>query len=504
MAEPTSDEVPLDRLLVAALRPVLGDVDVAELRRLTGGASRETWSFDATSSDGTVHALILRRDPPGRPGPAGSMGREARCIVAAGEAGLPVPRVLVHSDDVSVLGAAGIVMARVEGEAIARKILRDERFTRARRGLVASCGAALAGVHRLDPSVLGDGSPSAFGGEDDSAEDDSAEDDSADGGAAAGGAAVDVDAVDVMVEAPDPLEEMRGALDSLGRTTPVFEYALRWLEAHRPAPTAAPSLVHGDFRLGNLMVDDDGLVAVLDWELAHLGDPAEDLGWLCVRAWRFGQAAPVAGLGERQELLDAYHDAGGVHIDPEVLRWWEIYGNLRWGVICMVQTAVFLGGRIPSVELAAVGRRVAETEWDLLLLIAPDATTRALDASERGAAGGAEVDATALAEGDLHGRPTAAELLSAVSTFLRDDVMSSGQGRVAFHARVAANVVDLVAREIEQGDTQRRRRADALAVLQLEDETALAAAIRDGGLDPLELLVDGVLDRLRVANPRYL
>ncbi len=259
MAEPTSDEVPLDRLLVAALRPVLGDVDVAELRRLTGGASRETWSFDATSSDGTVHALILRRDPPGRPGPAGSMGREARCIVAAGEAGLPVPRVLVHSDDVSVLGAAGIVMARVEGEAIARKILRDERFTRARRGLVASCGAALAGVHRLDPSVLGDGSPSAFGGEDDERR----------GrqrrgrqrrrrrgcrwrGGGRGRGRRDG-------RGAGPARGDAGALDSLGRTTPVFEYVLRWLEAHRPAPTAAPSLVHGDFRLGNLMVDDDGL-----------------------------------------------------------------------------------------------------------------------------------------------------------------------------------------------------------------------------------------------------
>ncbi len=478
MAEPTSDEVPLDRLLVAALRPVLGDVSVADLRRLTGGASRETWSFDATSADGTLHALILRRDPPGRPGPPGSMGREARCIVAAGEAGLPVPQVLVHSDDVAVLGAAGIVMARVEGEAIARKLLRDDRFARARRGLVASCGAALAGVHRLDPGVLDDGSSGAFGGD------------------AAGATA---DATDV----PDPLEEMRGVLDSLGRTTPVFEYALRWLAANRPAPTAAPSLVHGDFRLGNLMVDEDGLVAVLDWELAHLGDPAEDLGWLCVRAWRFGQEAPVAGLGERDELLEAYHADGGAPITPDVLRWWEVYGTLRWGVICMVQTAVFLGGRIPSVELAAVGRRVAETEWDLLLLIAPDATARALDAAGQ-AVDEPEPDTTALAEGDLHGRPTAAELLSAVSTFLRDDVMTSAQGRVAFHARVAANVVDMVGREIELGDAQRTRRGDALSLLQVDDETALAAAIRDGGIDPLELLVDGVLDRLRVANPRYL
>ncbi len=303
---------------------------------------------------------------------------------------------------------------------------------------------------------------------------------------------------------PDPLEEMRGALDSLDRTTPVFEYALRWLAAHRPAPTSEPSLVHGDFRLGNLMVDDDGLVAVLDWELVHLGDPAEDLGWLCVRAWRFGQDAPVAGLGEREELLEAYHRAGGARITPEVLRWWEVYGTLRWGVICMVQTAVFLSGRIPSVELAAVGRRVAETEWDLLLLIAPDATAGGLDAAERRAADTQPVDDAVTAEADLHGRPTASELLSAVGTFLRDDVMTSAQGRVSFHARVAANVVDIVARELEHGEAQRERRARSLSSLHLHDETELASAIRAGELDPVELLVDGVLDRLSVANPRYL
>ena len=221
MAEPTPEMAPLEELLAAALRPVLGEVGITGLRRLTGGASRETWSFDATTTEGHTHPLILRRDPPGRPGPVGSMGRESRCIVAAGEAGLPVPKVLVHSDDVSVLGAAGIVMARVEGEAIARKLLRDDRFEHARTVLVEQCGRALASVHRLDPSVLGAGTPSAFGG--------------------------DTDDTEAPATAPDPLEELRGALDALGRTTPVFEYALRWLEANRPAPTAArpPPAAHG-------------------------------------------------------------------------------------------------------------------------------------------------------------------------------------------------------------------------------------------------------------------
>ncbi len=480
MVEPTSHAVPLDELLAAALEPSLGTIRVEGLRRLTGGASRETWSFDAVLDDGSTRPLILRRDPPGRPGPPGSMGREARCIAAASDAGLPVPEVLVHHDDVALLGAAGIVMARVEGETIARKLLRDDRYAHARDGLVAACGAALAGIHTLDPSLVGDDPPSSFGATDQEA-----------------------------VEAPDPLAEMRAALDSLGRSTPVFEYALRWLANHRPPPSSAPSLVHGDFRLGNLMVDDDGLVAVLDWELVHRGDPAEDLGWFCVRAWRFGAPAPVAGMGERDELLAAYRAAGGPDITPEVLRWWEVYGTLRWGVICMVQTAVFLGGKIPSVELAAIGRRVCETEWDLLLLIAPEAVDAALAAhAER-----PEVDtdvALAAAEGDLHGRPTAVDLLGAVSSFLRDEVVAAGQGGTSFHARIAANVVDQVARELASGESQRARRSLALAAWDLSDETALAAAVRDGSVgsvisgDLLDLLAEGVLDRLLVANPRYL
>lgn len=481
MTDAVPSEQPLEDLLRAALSDELGPVEVSGVRRLTGGASRETWSFDATGDDGIVHRLILRRDPPGRPGPRGSMGREARCIIAAASLGIAVPRVCVHSDDVSVLGAAGVVMERIEGETIARKLLRDERYSAARERLVAECGAALAGIHSIDPAVLGEGSAGSFG------------------------------AADAAPVGTDPLEEMRAALASLGRSTPTFEYALRWLEQHRPAPTADPSLVHGHFRLGNLMVDDTGLVAVLDWELVHAGDPAEDLGWLCVRAWRFGGDGPVAGLGEREELLGAYRAAGGVDIALDVLRWWEVYGTLRWGVICMVQTAVFLGGQLPSVELAAIGRRVCETEWDLLLLIAPEATRAALARSEaRPVVGTAE--ALAAAEGDLHGRPTAADLLGAVSSYLRDEVVASGTGGMSFHARIAANVVDQVARELASGDEQRARRADALGAWGVTSESELADSVRSGAIssgegsdsDLVGLLAEGVLDRLLVANPRYL
>ncbi len=164
----------------------------------------------------------------------------------------------------------------------------------------------------------------------------------------------------------------------------MFELALTELAASQPPPRE-PVLVHGDFRLGNLIVGPEGLRAVLDWELTHAGNPAEDLGWLCVKAWRFGAGAPVAGLGSREELLAAYRAAGGADIGLDELRWWEMLGTLRWGVICLTQAWAHLSGAHRSVELAAIGRRVCEQEWDLLLLLDPEAAARA--AGPRPAAG---------------------------------------------------------------------------------------------------------------------
>jgi aminoglycoside phosphotransferase (APT) family kinase protein len=129
------------------------------------------------------------------------------------------------------------------------------------------------------------------------------------------------------------------------------------------------ALVHGDFRIGNMLFGEDGLRAVLDWELAHVGDPMEDLGFICVRSCRFGGSKPVGGIGEREEFFAAYEAAGGGAVDPERVRWWEVFGNLRWGVICLSQARTYLDGVSNSVELASIGRRTAETEWELLSLV---------------------------------------------------------------------------------------------------------------------------------------
>ena len=208
-------------------------------------------------------------------------------------------------------------------------------------------------------------------------------------------------------------------------------------------------LLHGDFRLGNLIVGPDGLRAVLDWELTHAGNPAEDLGWLCVKAWRFGGGPPVAGLGSREELLAAYRAAGGADISLEELRWWEILGTLRWGVICLTQAWAHLSGAHRSVELAAIGRRVCEQEWDLLLLLDPAAADRAARSRPR-------LTGEALASPAPHGRPTASELLEAVREYLLGSVMPGTTGQLAFHARVAANALAIVARELELGPGRAR------------------------------------------------
>jgi aminoglycoside phosphotransferase (APT) family kinase protein len=417
------------------------------LDRLSGGASRETWRFDAVHADGRRDPLVLRRDPPGRPG---SLDVEARAIAAAFAAGLPVPEVLAGPDT-----AGGLVMRRIEGETIARRILRDGEYAPARGVLAEQCGRFLAGLHALDLDAAG----------------------LAD------------------LARPDPLKLCRANLELVGEASPTFELAFRWLDANRPAPPDREVVVHGDFRLGNLIVGPEGLRAVLDWELVHAGDPVEDLGWLCVKAWRFGAELPVGGFGTREQLLDAYRAAGGAAVDPATLRWWEVLNTLKWGVGCMGQAAAHLGGAARSVELAAIGRRVCEQEWDLLLLLAPDVAVR-------------RDQPDASPTGDLHGRPTLDELLEAVAEFLRDDVMPGTAGRLSFHARVAANVVDTARREIALGPAQAARRAGELAGLGVESEAELAAAVRRGDLDDrhdelVEVLASGVVAKLAVANPRY-
>jgi aminoglycoside phosphotransferase (APT) family kinase protein len=166
----------------------------------------------------------------------------------------------------------------------------------------------------------------------------------------------------------DQLQRFGAMLHDFAEPHPVFEIAIRWLDSHRPKEFPH-RIVHGDFRMGNIIVGTDGLRAVLDWEGAHIGDPMEDLGWVCTKAWRFGGAHPVAGVGSYDDLLDGYEHISGVRPDMDVLKWWVILGSLRWGIICMWQASFHLDNISRSHELAAIGRRVCENEWDLIEML---------------------------------------------------------------------------------------------------------------------------------------
>jgi len=310
-----------------------GAICTANEKRLSGGASQETWSFEILHPGGSFGA-ILRRSPKGygaAPTRAAGLAAEARLMQLAHDAGLPSPKVmhvLTPEDDLG----SGFIMARVEGETIARKILRDAKFARARPLLARQLGKVAAGIHGLPRDQL----PKLR-----------------------------------EMSSTREIAEMQREYRGFNWPRPVFELALRWLAAHDPGPSAEVTLVHGDFRHGNLIIGPDGVRAVLDWELAHLGDPMEDLGWICVNSWRFGEIdKPVGGFGSREELFAGYEEAGR-RVDPASVKFWEVMGTLRWGVMCCGMMQRFRIGPDHSMERAMIGRRASETEIDLLRLLAP-------------------------------------------------------------------------------------------------------------------------------------
>jgi len=314
----------LSSALADVLAPVLGGpVEVADLRALTGGASRATWAFSARAG-GDRRRLILRT---GHPDPQhAGMELEARAQSLAAAEGAPVPHVLVADNSGAAVGVPFLICAEILGETIPRKIFRSLGEAERPR-LLGQCAQALSAIHRADTRGSG-------------------------------------------LSARDQLALWRRQLDEMGDTSATFEWALRRLTANRPPPSP-PRMVHGDFRMGNLMVDGARLAAVLDWELVHIGEIYEDLAWFCIRAWRFGapERRGAGGLGSVESFLSAYEGASGTTVDRVAMRWWLIRATLSWGIICRYQAERHLSGQTRSVELAAIGRRVCETEWDLLDLL---------------------------------------------------------------------------------------------------------------------------------------
>ncbi len=316
------------RRVLARLDPQLQDV--TNLTRLSAGATNETWSLDAVRNAG-VEPLILRRSAVGRGPGVLTLQAEARVLSAVHECGVPVPEVryVLVPDD--ALGD-GFLMQRIAGATLPGKILRDPALAAVRPKLANQLGGIAAAIHAIDVSRL----PEL-----------------------------------PLLDAQHQVQHLHSQYQAQETARPVFELAFRWLREHLP-PAVTPVLVHGDYRHGNLVVGAQGVHAVLDWELAHIGDPVEDLAWLCIPPWRFGELdMPVGGFGMREELLDAYERASGRSIDHARLEWWDVLGSLRWGVMCADMPKWLRSGRDKSVERAMIARRASESELDLMRILSP-------------------------------------------------------------------------------------------------------------------------------------
>ena len=320
-----------------------GAVRVSDLRRLAGGSSRETWALDVELDDPERGAaepklleLVMRRDPPGRVGD-GDRGLEFRVVRAAHACGVPAPKVHWCCTDLEVLGTPFYMMDRLPGEALPRRLLRDDRYADARDRMTGQLAEIAAQIHRvpLDHEDL------------------------------AGLARPPSNAS----PAESELDRVAAAVPEMAAEPhPALVLAERWLRARLPG-TVTATLVHGDYRVGNVLFDEGGVRSVLDWELCKIGDPVEDLGWLCTHAWRFGSPKPVGGIGTREELLAAYAAAGGAEVDPAHLLFWEALGSFKVALVFIQQSWVYRTGAVASLELASLGRRTVEAEQELIRLM---------------------------------------------------------------------------------------------------------------------------------------
>ncbi|MCP3991610.1 MAG: phosphotransferase family protein [Actinomycetia bacterium] len=432
-------------------------VTIEDLVRLSGGASRDTWSFDAVEASGARHPLIVQRTRSLVVDAWVETETEACLIEAAQAAGVPVPDLTTWSADPTLLGLPFLILERVEGETIPQRILRSDQFDKAREVLANDYGAALGRIQQIP-----------------------------------------VDQVRGLKD-QDPLTHFAEVLADDGEPHPVLDFGLRWLTANRP-PSLGRVVVHGDFRNGNGIVGDDGLQAIIDWELAHFGDPMEDLGWFCIRAWRFGAQLPVGGFGHYEQIIAGYESVTGRSVDRDVLRWWRVMGTVRWAAICLMQGTTHWMGHRRSVELAVTGRRAAEAEFDLMLLLGTPSDSSTPPGSVAAIQPGSM--------GTPHDRPDVLELVETVRQFLGEDVMGAVDGQLSFHVRVAMNALAIAERELRLGPAHAAAQAVRLAKFGCTNDAELGARIRSGQLDDRAdevavALQELVWDKISVMNPKY-
>ena len=378
------------------------DGSITNLRRLTGGANAETWAFEYGDLP-----LILRRRAGGSDAEEElatlTFEQEAEFIKRADAAGVKVPTIYAATSPSDPIGE-GILMSRVEGEALPQKLFKDASYQNALTQLVEDCATSLSGIHSIPISDL----KTTMG----------------------------------VLTPLGALEQREAQYLGYGVKSPILSFALCWLRQNAP-PETETVLCHGDFRVGNLLVDGVGISAVLDWELAFLGDPVSDVAYLCSPPWRFGNYdKPVGGVGQTHELIAAYEAASGRNVDKHRFQWWLIFASVNWCLGCIYMARLWRSGADRELERAVIGTRVSESEIDLLLLF--DDVLGIEDA----------LDAEHLAQQtsrEIGGETEASELAVALSEWISDDVIPNASGREGFKARVARNAVGILQRSTALG-----------------------------------------------------
>jgi len=418
--------------VIDALARALG-VAVAEAHLMPGGASKEAWSVDLADGrevfvrralGGVIHVDTL------------PLRAEFEMLVAAREAGVRVPEPVAYLGDVD--GREAFATSRVSGETIGRRIVKDPP-----PGLDGQMAEELARIHAIPLERVG------------------------------------------FLPRPDLFARLEEELDAVAEPHPAIEYGLAWCRARLPLERS-PVVSHGDFRIGNLCVDEHGLVAVLDWEFAKIGDPLEDLAWPLIRAWRFGaDERRLGGVAGLDAYLARYEELTGIAVPRDEIDVWEVLGNCKWAIGALNQARRHLSGEERSVELAILGRLAVEMEWELLDLIARiegRAAERLVTDRHK-----------ALPVSD---RPAAGELATAVREYLEAEILPvvADDHRLRFRTLVAMNALTIVEREApapEPPDPERIATAQRLRAGDLRDDD-LSALVRDAEA------------RLRIASPRFL
>ena len=405
-----------DALIKVLQRELSGFESLDRLEQLTSGASQETYRVDFRAA-GAAGSLALRRSPPGLQSESSVGGialtSEANLFRLASTGGIPVPAILGELKPEDGLGS-GFLMDWLDGETMGQRVLRSKALAGVRPRLARQCGEILGRIHALDWESAG--------------------------------LEHELDSVSTAELVDQTWETYRG----LNVPVPMIDYCWRWLKENLPRQTRK-TLVHGDFRNGNLMITPEGITAVLDWELAHIGDPVRDLGYLCVNSWRFGnRQLPVGGFGHIEDLLDGYRSTSGIKVDPQELKFWEVFGSYWWAVATLLMAMHWRTGETPSLERPVIGRRSSEAQMDCVNLLIPgDFTLPDLDQS--------------LTEGTQ--LPMPAEMLSGAVEYLKGDIGKQLNPHDRFLARVAANSVQIAQRELIYGPESERAECKRLEAL---------------------------------------